>query len=133
MDTRRSNWRDAAAPVRIRLYDCLCEWPPTSRNRKVNASLLTYRQGLYGALAELARRPEYIQPLREEVESVLARWSTTVAGCDQMVLLDSFLKECQRLHPPAAGMSIHLISTPIVDSRQYFSHMNLQCLRIEFA
>lgn len=67
---------------------------------------LTYKQGLYGALAELAQRPQYIQPLREEVESALTEWGVSVAGCDRMILLDSFLKECQRLHPPAAGMSI---------------------------
>lgn len=61
------------------------------------------QQGLYGALVELARRPEYIQPLREEVEFVFARVGASVIGCDRMTLLDSFLKECQRLHPPAAG------------------------------
>lgn len=61
-------------------------------------------QGLYGALAELAQRPEYIPALREEVESIISQMGTTVAACDKMVLLDSFLKECQRLHPPAAGM-----------------------------
>ena len=61
-------------------------------------------QGLYGALAELAQRPEYIPALREEVEATILQMGITVAGCDKMVLLDSFLKECQRLHPPAAGM-----------------------------
>lgn len=64
------------------------------------------RQALYGALTELSRRPEYIQPLREEGEAMLANFGVTIAACDQMILLDSFLKECQRLHPPAAGMSI---------------------------
>lgn len=64
-----------------------------------------HQQALYGALAELARQPEYIQPLREEVEAVLAEYGATVPACDRMILLDSFLKECQRLHPPAASMS----------------------------
>lgn len=73
---------------------------------RTGTAQLTYNQGLYGALAELAQRPQYIQPLREEIESVLAEWGATVTGCDRMILLDSFLKECQRLHPPAAGMSI---------------------------
>lgn len=63
-------------------------------------------QALYGALAEIARRPEYIQPLRKESEAMLAKMGATAAACDQMILLDSFLKECQRLHPPAAGISI---------------------------
>lgn len=30
----------------------------------------------------------------------------TVPACDGMVLMDSFLKECQRLHPPSARTSI---------------------------
>lgn len=72
----------------------------------MNSERLTYQQALYGALAELARQPEYIQPLREEVVDVLAKYGATVPGCDRMILLDSFLKECQRLHPPAASMSI---------------------------
>jgi cytochrome P450 len=63
-------------------------------------------QGLYGALSELAQRSEYISPLREEIEAILANGEATGASCDQMILLDSFLKECQRVHPPAAGFSI---------------------------
>jgi cytochrome P450 len=57
-------------------------------------------------LAELAQHPQYIGPLREEVEAVLANREATVTRCDQMILLDSFLKECQRLHPPAASKAI---------------------------
>lgn len=63
-------------------------------------------QALYGALSELAQRPEYIDPLREEAKAILANREPTVASCDQMILMDSFLKECQRLHPPAASTSI---------------------------
>ncbi|KAJ6131482.1 Cytochrome P450, partial [Penicillium sp. IBT 18751x] len=72
------------------------------------AFIYTTAYGLYGALAELAQHPQYIQPLREEIESVLAAWGATVTGCDRMTLLDSFLKECQRLHPPAA-ISAHRV------------------------
>lgn len=32
----------------------------------------------------------------------------TVEACNQMVKLDSFLKECSRLHPPAAGMPVYV-------------------------
>ncbi|KAJ5500146.1 Cytochrome P450, partial [Penicillium expansum] len=56
--------------------------------------------GLYGALVELARRPEYIAPLREEIDLIFSEMGPTVPACDGMVLMDSFLKECQRLHPP---------------------------------
>ena len=89
---------------------------------------LTYKQGLYGALAELAQRPQYIQPLREEIESALTEWGVSVAGCDRMILLDSFLKECQRLHPPAAGMSIWPAPRGSVSSLTW-----LQCLLTECA
>ncbi|KAJ5103347.1 hypothetical protein N7532_003876 [Penicillium argentinense] len=70
------------------------------------AFVYTTGYALYGALAELARHPEYIQPLREEIETTLAKYGATISGCDQMILLDSFLKECQRLHPPAAGITL---------------------------
>ncbi|KAJ5574298.1 Cytochrome P450 [Penicillium hispanicum] len=72
------------------------------------AFIYTTAYGLYGALAELAQRPEYVQPLRDEVKSVFTELGVTVAACDRMVALDSFLKECQRLHPPAA-VSAHRV------------------------
>lgn len=75
--------------------------PDASHNTYAHINLF---QGLYGALAELAQRPEYIPALREEVEVTISLTGVTVAACDKLVLLDSFLKECQRLHPPAAGM-----------------------------
>lgn len=63
-------------------------------------------QGLYGGLFELAQRPECISPLREKVEAILSNGEARVASCDQMILLDSFPKECQRMHPPAVGIRI---------------------------
>ncbi|KAJ5130342.1 Cytochrome P450 [Penicillium bovifimosum] len=72
------------------------------------AFIYTTSYGLYGALAELARRPEYIQPLREEINTVFSKEGPTVAACDGMVMMDSFLKECQRLHPPSA-LSAHRV------------------------
>ncbi|KAJ5921356.1 Cytochrome P450 [Penicillium verhagenii] len=68
------------------------------------AFIYTTAYALYGAVAELAQRPEYIPALREEIEATISDLGMTVASCDKMVLLDSFLKECQRMHPPAAGV-----------------------------
>lgn len=51
------------------------------------------------ALFDLASNPEYLKPLREEVEEVTEREGWTKAGLDQMYKLDSFVKESQRLHP----------------------------------
>jgi len=47
----------------------------------------------------LAAFPEYMQPLREEVEAVVQSEGWTKAGLDQMHKLDSFIRESQRLHP----------------------------------
>jgi len=47
----------------------------------------------------LAAFPEYMQPLREEVEEVVKSEGWTKAGLDRMHKLDSFIKESQRLNP----------------------------------
>ena len=49
----------------------------------------------------LATFPEYMQPLREEVEEVVKSEGWTKAALDQMHRLDSFIKESQRLKPIA--------------------------------
>jgi len=50
------------------------------------------------ALYHLAAHPEYVQPLRDEVEKTIreARWSK--ASLDKMHKLDSFLRESQRFY-----------------------------------
>ncbi|KAG9308976.1 cytochrome P450 [Chiua virens] len=45
----------------------------------------------------LAGNPEYIQPLREEVEAIVETEGWTKAALGKMRKVDSFLKECQRL------------------------------------
>ncbi|KAJ5327129.1 Cytochrome P450 [Penicillium brevicompactum] len=72
------------------------------------AFIYTTSYGLYGALAELARRPEYIAPLRQEINDTILKLGPTLPACKAMDLMDSFLKECQRLHPPAA-LSAHRV------------------------
>jgi cytochrome P450 len=47
----------------------------------------------------LATFPEYIQPLREEVDEVIKSEGWTKTGLDQMHKIDSFIKESQRLSP----------------------------------
>jgi cytochrome P450 len=46
----------------------------------------------------LAAFPQYMQPLREEVEEAVISEGWTKAGLDQMHKLDSFIKESLRLH-----------------------------------
>ena len=50
------------------------------------------------ALYDLAASPEYIEPLREEVEAITAAEGWTKAAMGKMRKLDSFLKESQRFN-----------------------------------
>ena len=53
----------------------------------------TFMQVLYRLLAN----PEYIEPLRQEVEAVVAEEGWTKAGMDKMYKIDSFIRETQRI------------------------------------
>ncbi|KAL7940043.1 putative P450 monooxygenase [Trichoderma barbatum] len=50
-------------------------------------------------LADLALHPDIIKPLREEVISVLQESGWKKVALDQMILLDSVIKESQRMKP----------------------------------
>ena len=50
--------------------------------------------------------PEYIQPLREEVESIANEQGWTKASIFNMRKLDSFLREAQRLIPTSEDFSV---------------------------
>ena len=61
-------------------------------------SLQSFTQALY----ELAARPEYLAPLREEVENVVERYGWTKMALVHMNKLDSFFKESQRMNSGAS-------------------------------
>ncbi|KAK2626129.1 hypothetical protein QTJ16_004391 [Diplocarpon rosae] len=75
------------------------------------------------ALYDLATYPEYIQPLREELEQVIAADGCDVDGDGTVRLkkssmpklwkLDSFLKESQRLTPPGLPSGQRVVTSPI--------------------
>lgn len=48
-------------------------------------------------LFDLAARPEYIQPLREEIEQIIGQHGWTKDAFNRMHKLDSFIKESSRL------------------------------------
>ncbi|CCM00875.1 uncharacterized protein FIBRA_02921 [Fibroporia radiculosa] len=50
------------------------------------------------ALYDLAAHPEYIKPLREEIESAIKQEGWTKAAMGKMWKVDSFLKESSRVH-----------------------------------
>lgn len=55
-----------------------------------------FLQSLTHALYDLAAHPECLEPLREEVETVVASDGWTKAGLNKMWKVDSFLKESHR-------------------------------------
>ena len=75
----------------------------------LNVSMKTFSFALYRLLAQLVMHwipysaltmissPEYIQPLRKEVESIVNEQGWTKASIFNMRKLDSFLREAQRL------------------------------------
>ncbi|KAF7307834.1 Cytochrome P450 [Mycena kentingensis (nom. inval.)] len=70
----------------------------------VFGSLHTSTQALLHALYHLATKPKYLEPLREEVASVVREEGWTKTAVDKMAKLDSFLKECARVSPGLAGV-----------------------------
>lgn len=71
---------------------------------------------------DLVAHPEYIDPLRDEVNRVKASdgnaW--TKAGIAKLVKMDSFMKESQRFRPPGLGTivaSVLFIATTYSDTR----------------
>jgi len=62
----------------------------------VQTTSLTFTPAFYRLLAH----PEYIEPLRQEVESVVAKEGWTKAGMDKMHKIDSFVRETQRIDGP---------------------------------
>ncbi|PCH34273.1 cytochrome P450 [Wolfiporia cocos MD-104 SS10] len=60
----------------------------------IHTSTVTFTHALY----HLAANPEYIQPLREEIEAVIREDGWTKTSMGRMWKLDSFLKESQRMN-----------------------------------
>jgi cytochrome P450 len=66
-------------------------------------SIHTTALALSHALYDLCAHPEYVQPLREEIERVSKQYTAddfVKYGLHRLEKLDSFLVESQRFHPP---------------------------------
>ncbi|KAJ9602512.1 hypothetical protein H2200_013055 [Cladophialophora chaetospira] len=84
--------------------------PPLSLERQAKTQLILGMSAIHASsiatvnfIYDLMARPEYLKPLREEVDRV---WEESNGELDKpamskLVKLDSFLKESQRLHPAA--------------------------------
>jgi len=72
----------------------------TARILNLNfAAIHTSSLAVTHALLDLASHPEFLKPLREEVEEVTRREGWTKAALEQMIKVDSFMKESQRVSP----------------------------------
>ena len=63
----------------------------------LNSASLTLPQAFTYTLFDLATHPEYVQPLRDEIEGVLREEGWTKTAMGKMSKLDSFFKETMRL------------------------------------
>jgi hypothetical protein len=52
----------------------------------------------------LAAHPEYVQPLRQEIKTVIEEEGWSKAAVSKMTKLDSFIKETMRVAPIGACM-----------------------------
>lgn len=59
---------------------------------------LLFPQSFTQALYHLAGNPEYMQPLREEVESIVATHGWSKDSLNKMRKIDSFMRESQRFN-----------------------------------
>lgn len=64
-----------------------------------SAYLPHFLQTFTHALFFLAAHPEYAKPMREEVQEIVDREGWTHGALNQMVKVDSFIRESQRLNP----------------------------------
>lgn len=61
----------------------------------VHTSSLSFAHAMYWLLA----RPQYVAPLREEIEETVGRLGWTKDAIGHMPKLESFMKECMRMNP----------------------------------
>ena len=54
-------------------------------------------------LYRLLANPEFVEPLRQEVETVIREGGWTKAGIDKMQKMDSFLRETLRIDGMTSG------------------------------
>ena len=57
------------------------------------------------AFYHLLSNPEYIEPLRHDVETAVAEEGWSKAAMDKMLKVDSFIRESQRIGVPGCLLS----------------------------
>ncbi|KAH9959807.1 cytochrome P450 [Russula dissimulans] len=77
----------------------------------IRATSFTVTQVLYRLLSH----PQYIEPLRQEIEAAVAEEGWTKTGMDKMQNLDSFLREIQRIDGLGLGSAVSSLCNAVVD------------------
>jgi cytochrome P450 len=80
----------------------------------IMGSIRSVVEVVVNCIYELCERPEYIEPLREEMRQVLAEdggWGKRTAS--KMLKTDSFIKEIARHYPPSARKLLLESTTPL--------------------
>ncbi|KAI0178730.1 putative cytochrome P450 [Hypoxylon sp. FL1284] len=95
------------------------------------AAIHTTRLAIIHALYDLAARPEYVEPLRNEILAVTkdSKGILQKQHLTQMRMLDSFMKESQRHNPPSVATFQRKAMVPITLSNRFHvpAGMILQC------
>ncbi|KAF9047874.1 cytochrome P450 [Panaeolus papilionaceus] len=65
----------------------------------IHTSSMSYMHAIF----HLASNQSYVDLLRAEVDEVIGHYGWTMEAINMLVTVDSFLKECQRLHPVVHG------------------------------
>ncbi|CZT12184.1 related to gibberellin cluster-GA14-synthase [Rhynchosporium agropyri] len=95
-----------------RKYNDACEWmEEVAKGRPYDPSVVqltfsfsaihTTGDLITQVLIDLCTHPEYLEPLRQEIRSVVGKHGWTKTTIYNLALMDSFIKESQRLKPPA--------------------------------
>lgn len=120
LDRRNAIKREAAAQGKPCPFDDSIEWfekeypkhdPATEQ---IAISLVAYHTTsdlLMETLFNLCQHPELLKPLREEIVTVLSEEGLKKTSLNNLKLMDSVIKESQRLRPILLGMSFMLTST----------------------
>lgn len=90
------------------------------------AAIHTTSNLLTNVMYDLAAYPEYIQPLRDEIKAVVDEdGSLKKTSLLKMKLMDSVIKESQRLHPVSMGKFSVTIFPKNTVKRGYYSNTDL--------
>ncbi|KAL6229511.1 hypothetical protein BDW75DRAFT_249631 [Aspergillus navahoensis] len=103
------SWIDGVAGENGTKYDATL-----TQLRLAYAAVHTTSDMMTKVVASLCEHEELLQPLREEIIAVVKEHGWSEAGLAKMVLLDSVLKETQRLEPLASFTLSRIAREPVV-------------------